>query len=142
MMCGFFFGVFGAYFLFRMMRWRGRCGPGGWHGPRRSRRRGWLDWMFTRLDTTHGQEKVIQEAASEIEEAVRSAKGLGRKHKRDLADILRGDEFDHEAVGEAWSEQDEALEKVRMSIVSSLQKVHEVLERRQRDQLADMLDAR
>ena len=82
----------------------------------------------------------MREAADDVEEAVRDFKGLGRKHKRDLADILRGDEFDHEAVGEAWSEQDAALEKIRLRLVTSMQKVHEVLEPRQREQLADMLE--
>lgn len=82
----------------------------------------------------------MREAAEDVEDVVKDAKGLGRKQKRDLADILRGDAFDHEAVGEVWSEQDEALEKIRLQILTSLQKVHDVLEPRQREQLADMLE--
>lgn len=147
-MCGFFLGLLGAAILFkigRRMMYGGGCGGGrrrhmrrGGYGRRFSGR--WLDWLFERLDTSHGQEKVMREAAREVEDAMRSVKGLGRKHKRDLADIIRGNDFDHEAVGETWTEQDQALEKVRMSIVTALQKVHEVLEPRQREQLADMLE--
>ncbi len=119
----------------------GRHGFSGRHGHRHERRRRrWLDWLFAELDTTHGQEKVILEASREVEDALRSAKGLGKKHRRDLGDILRAESFDHAVVGEAWTEQDEALEKARMAIVTALQKVHEVLEPRQRAQLADIVD--
>jgi Spy/CpxP family protein refolding chaperone len=154
-MCGFFFGLLGALIVFKVAshrhhlggcgghhrRFRHHHGYGHGHGRRfERRRRHWMDWLFTRLDTTHGQEKVILDAAREVEDAVRGARGLGKKQRRDLGDILRGESFDHEAVGQAWTEQDEALEKARMAVLTALQRVHEVLEPRQRAQLADMID--
>lgn len=151
-MCGFFLGLFGALIAFKLVAFRHRYGGcharghrfgGGRHhrkGRYERRRRRWLDWIFSELDTTHGQEKVILEASREIEDALKGAKGLGKKHRNDLGDILRAETFDHATVGEAWTEQDEALEKVRMAIVTALQKVHEVLEPRQRAHLADIID--
>lgn len=149
-MCGFFLGLLVMFLVLRCVMgrrcWRrrggGRFGPWDGAGRRSWGRRRVLEWLFSKLDTSHGQEKVIREAVGEVEEAFRGTKGLGRKHVRNLADALRGAEFRHDSVAEIWSEQDQALENLRMALLNALQAIHGVLEPEQRDLLADLIERR
>ena len=147
-MCGFLLGLLMMFVVFKFAR-RGAfwgCRRFGRHGAgldgRSWRYRRILDWLFSRLDTTHGQEKVIREAVGEIEEAFRGTRGLGRKHIRNLADAIRAEDFGHDEVAEVWTEQDQALEKLRVSMLNALQAVHGVLEPEQRQTLGDMIERR
>ena len=151
MMCAFFLGLLMMFLIARGTGWRGfrRRGRHGWCAGRGEGRAGvgWgrrrmMDWLFSKLDTSHGQEKVIREAVDEVEEALRSTRGLGRKHVRNVADALRGPDFGHDGVAEVWAEQDQALERVRMAVLNALQSVHGVLEPEQRDKLADLVERR
>jgi hypothetical protein len=146
---------------FRRRRWyayggHGRCGgeDRGWghrhhdhHGDRHRDRdehgfgKRWiLRSLYERLDTTPGQEKVIAQAFDEIQAAVKAAKGDWSTARSRVADAMRGNEFDHEAVGEAWAKHDNAEESMRVKIITSLQLVHDALDERQRKILADLLE--
>jgi hypothetical protein len=104
-------------------------------------KRYFLRFLFERLDTTPGQEKVILEAFDEIKEAMKKAKGEWRTSFSDFAKAIRGTEFDHGAVGEAFVRHDGLFEQARMAVITALQKVHEALDEKQRAILADLIEA-
>lgn len=157
---GLFFGFIGLVLLFKIARayrrhayyayggyYGGHCGGGGrWErNYRRERENGFgkrfvLRSLFERLDTTPGQEKVIARAFDEIKEAMASARGDWNSSKIRMADALRGTEFDHEAVGDAWAKHDTAFEALRLKIATSMQAVHEALDEKQRQILADLIE--
>lgn len=158
------FGFIGLVLLFKIARayrrhryfayggyYGGRCGGGGggghWEHHRRDPResggpgkRFILRSLFERLDTTPGQEKVIARAFDELREALGSAKSDWNASKVRMADALRGSEFDHEAVGDAWAKHDTAFEAMRLKIATSMQEVHEALDEKQRKILADLIE--
>lgn len=166
-MFGFFVGTVCLIALFvvlkRGRRWGhgGRCGHGygGWHGhhghhgwgppgahegderPRPGGRwsRYGLRWLFERLDTTPGQEKVISEAAEEVFTAVRAARGEVGDTRKDLGRAVAADDLDLDAIGSAWARQDEKLATVREAVTGALAKVHDALDERQRKELARIL---
>lgn len=100
-----------------------------------------LRWLFERLDTTHGQEKVILEAVEELRTPLRDAREDWRATLPGLARATRGAELDHGAIAEIWTRHDRSLEAVRLAVTTSLARVHEVLDERQRRILADLLES-
>jgi len=124
-------GALAAYLLFRL--------SGRWHARARDPR-GPLRWLFRRLDTTHGQEKVIVDAAEALRSSFRDAKEQLHRSRTSLGEALRAEEFSHERVADAWVRQDEALEKLRLALSTGLHQVHETLDPRQRATLAELLE--
>lgn len=126
--------------------WQGRDGDeergeGGDRDPRQGfGRRFFLRFLFEKLDTTPGQEKVIAEAFEEIKEAVKNAKSEWAASRTRVADAMRGAEFDVEAVGDAWARHDSTFEAVRLKITTTMQRVHEVLDEHQRKILAELIE--
>lgn len=98
-----------------------------------------LRGFFIRLQTTPGQERVIVDALKELKGAFAKASASQRKSARDLADALRGDQLSTEAMGGVFESLDEGVEAIRSGAFSSLSKIHEVLEPRQREAFADLL---
>lgn len=132
----------------------GSCGGGGWgyrggHHHEGGWRDGadwdrggpfWLRGLFERLGTSAAQEKVIRDA---IDEARRSASDLrdeGRHTRSDVARAVRSPSFDETVLGELFARHDTHLEKVRKDMVGVLAKVHAVLDDRQRDILAQIIE--
>lgn len=139
-MLGFFCGALFAVALYKISRHgfgRGRCGGRSRRG---GRHRMMLNWLFRRLDTTHGQEKVVKEASVEVEAALRDARDQFGASLQSLARALRSDEFGHEQVADAWVRQDDAVEKTRLALTTAMQSLHGTLERDQRHTLADMVE--
>lgn len=112
--------------------WRGRHGFGGRYVLRR---------VLERLDTTPGQEKVIRSALDELREEARDLRGEARATRGDLATALRADELDRDAIDRVFAKHDELLERLRASLLRSVEQVHGTLDDRQRRELADMLEA-
>lgn len=134
-MFGFFFGVIttlGAV-AFARRRWALHQ-PGG-------RRRRMMRWLFRRLDTSYGQEKVLLGASEEIERAAAELRAQLRASVEGLGGTLRGDEFDAERLADAWVRQDEAIAKLRLALSNALQQAHETLEPGQRQLVADLVQA-
>jgi hypothetical protein len=104
-------------------------------------KRYFLRWLFERLDTTPGQEKVILEAFDEIKESLKKAKGEWTSSFSDFAKAIRGAEFDHSAVGDAFVRHDGVFEQARMAVINALQRVHDALDEKQRGILADLIEA-
>lgn len=122
-------------------RWRhGGWRHGGWgYGPPWNWRRFMLRQIFERLETTPGQERVILEAADELESALRNMRGEVGRLREDLANAIAGDTFHAEALNEAFARQDQQIASVRQAITSAFSKVHQALDPRQRAILADIL---
>lgn len=140
--------------------WHGRRGwRGGWGGPGRGcgpgyggegeggearggegfGRRMALRWLFERLDTTPGQEKVIREAADELHDAMRDSKAEWRKVSADVSEALKSPEFGHAAMGTAFSRLEQNLESFKTAATGALGSVHGALDERQRKILADLI---
>ncbi|MCP3098706.1 periplasmic heavy metal sensor [Myxococcus sp. K15C18031901] len=139
-MFGFVFGTACLAGLFYTMRggrhWRHH--PGG-----RGARWGWrfrLRWLFERLETSPGQEKVIIQAAEEVFEAFSKLRDQVRPSRTTLGAAMRGEHFDGAAVRELFTQHDVALEEARRVLQGALAQVHEALDPRQRRELADLLE--
>ena len=121
-------------------------GHGGWD---RSEGRGeggaWpsfaLRGLFSRLDTTPGQEKVIRQAAQEIFTAMAPLRGELDDTRKDIAKAVRTGTVDEVALGELFARHDEKLREARKAFIGALAKVNEALDEDQRKRLADMLDS-
>jgi uncharacterized membrane protein len=98
-----------------------------------------MRYVFQRLDTTPGQEKVIMEAVEEITQAVNGAKDEVRQSKGDVARALSGEEFDAGAIGAAYARQDDVITKVRDAVTGALAKVHDALDPKQREELSRLI---
>ncbi|MCE9667854.1 periplasmic heavy metal sensor [Myxococcus stipitatus] len=139
-MFGFVFGtacLAGLFYTARGGRhWRhhpwGRGGHGGW--------RFRLRWLFERLDTSPGQEKVLIRAAEEVFEAFAKVRDEAGPSRTTVATALRGEHFDGGAVREMFTRHDAALEEARRVFQGALAQVHEALDPRQRRELADLLE--
>jgi hypothetical protein len=98
-----------------------------------------LRWLFERLDTTHGQEKVILEAVEEIRKPWATLKEELHGGVSAISEAFTGESFDHEKIAHQWVEQDKAMEQARVALTTGLSRVHEVLNADQRRTLADLL---
>jgi len=145
----------------------GGCGPGyghgrchdhwhdhhdGWGGPGPGFGRGrWggggfgdgflMRGLFSRLQTTPDQEKVIRSAFDKVRETLHEARGEWRDTS-ELSSLLRSDTFDRTAAEGLSGKADASFAKVRVVIVEALAQIHEVLDDRQRRILADIVESR
>jgi Spy/CpxP family protein refolding chaperone len=119
----------------------GRFGGGPFGGFGGGRRRG-LYGLFSALDATPAQEKVILSAIDEVKQAAREGRGEFRQSREDLARAFRADSFDAEVMGNAFARHDEHLERLRKAVTGALARIHDALDEKQRAQLAEWLDSR
>ncbi len=143
-------------------RWAHGCGHGyggygGWHGHHGGPGRGfghgppWARWgggggfaerfLFSRLETTPGQEKVIRDAFQKVRETAREARAEWRDTS-ELSALLRGETFDRTAAEGLSGKADASFAKLRVVIVEALAQIHEALDDRQRRILADFIESR
>ncbi|AKT39414.1 Spy/CpxP family protein refolding chaperone [Chondromyces crocatus] len=167
-MVGFLIGTACLVGLFSMLRrggWEGRCGGRGWGGDWQGRfggpwdgeggppwsrgggggfqgrRRRMLGFLFERLDTTAGQEKVITAALDDLRSTAEAHRGELRRTRADVAAATRSPSFDETRLGELFARHDDALTTMRKELVGALAKIHAVLDDRQRERLADLLES-
>lgn len=137
-MFGFFFGtacLAGLFYTLRRGRWHHRHGgPGRWSW--RGRMRG----LFEHLDTSPGQEKVIVQAADELTEAFEKMRDELSATRAAVARSLRGETFDPAVLTELDARHEELVANLRRTLRTSLSKIHEALDPKQRRELADMLE--
>lgn len=145
-------GVLGIVALKRARRChRGGChgggchGYGGWHG----HHHGWggfghrpwfLHAALARLDATPAQERAIVGEIDRLQQRVQGAKVNLREGRGDLAAAVRGATLDDTALGGVLGRLDGTTAEVRAAIVDALRNIHAVLDDRQREALAQMLD--
>jgi len=118
-------------------------GHGGWaHGgwSERGRNAFGLRWVFERLDTTPGQEKVIRQAYDEVRASMNAGRGELDASRREIAAAIRTGNIDETQMGALYARHDEALRTMRTTFFGALAKVTEALDEDQRKTLADMLD--
>jgi Spy/CpxP family protein refolding chaperone len=117
-------------------------GWGGHHGADWGERGGpfWLRGLFQRLDTSPGQEKVIREAVDEMRRSASEMRDEARRSREDVAKAVKSPSFDETVMGELFARHDTHLEKLRKDAVGAIAKVHAVLDDRQREILAQMIE--
>ncbi|WP_342375315.1 periplasmic heavy metal sensor [Myxococcus stipitatus] len=104
---------------------------------------GWrmkLRWLFERLETSPGQEKVIIKATEELTESLSGLRDELTPTRTTLAQAMRGEHFDSAAVRERFAQHDVRMEELRRTVLGALSQVHEALDPRQRRELADILE--
>lgn len=97
-------------------------------------------WLLHKLDASPGQERILRNAFESIRSsAVDFAEG-GQTSRRELAQLLREPNFDNQGVNDWFVAREHEFEKVRESAVRALAEVHEVLDDRQREALAKLIE--
>lgn len=97
-------------------------------------------WLLHKLDASPGQERILRNAFESIRSAAVDFAEGGQTSRRELAQLLRESEFDNERVNDWFVEREHEFEKVRESAVRALAEVHEVLDDRQRESLAKLIE--
>jgi len=136
--CGPSFGGCGSH-------WRGGPWDGnGDGGP--SRRHGfgpggsfWLRGLFSRLDTTPGQEREIRAAIEELQHTAVDLKSGLRGSRDDVARAVGGEVFDDAAFAEASTRADVTAGQLKDAFANALRKIHAVLDPKQRERLAELV---
>lgn len=135
-------------------QWRGagcgappwQHGPDEWHegrpgrgfGPLGARRA--LRMLFWRLDTSPGQEKAIRAEIEKLVERLWTAKRSLHQSRGALAQAMRGEKFDEAPIAESLAAHEHEIREIKGEIMAALGRVHEVLDQRQRELLAEMLE--
>jgi hypothetical protein len=120
-------------------RWGGWRHEGAWERSGRAGSRGPLRWLFERMDTSPGQEKVIAEAADALRGTMSGWHDDTERMRSDVARSIRGETFDPAALEEAFARAEARLSTVRETLRGQAARVHEALDSRQRAELADLL---
>jgi uncharacterized membrane protein len=119
---------------------------GGWrhahHHGRSARRRFMLRMAFERLDATPAQERAIVAELDKLEERVRATRERLPAARTELATALRGPTLDDVTLGAALGHVDGATGEVRAAGLDALKAIHALLDAKQREALADLLDRR
>ena len=107
---------------------------------RRSFRGGGLYRVLSRLAASPGQEKVIRGTVEELRQRGRTLWTSAREARPALADLIRADRLDEQAL-DAWFESRfSALRDMQAGIRRGLSEVHDVLDDRQRKELAHLVE--
>jgi hypothetical protein len=136
-MIGFLIGTACLIGLFKVLR--GGRAWGRWRSGTH-RGRSFLRYLFHRLDTSPGQEKVIMAALEDMWTQKRALSDEFLQTRKDVARAMRGEVFDEVALGEAFSRQDSLLQQLRDTVSRAMKTVHEALDDRQRKLAGDMLE--
>jgi hypothetical protein len=118
---------------------------GGWGGGRHDAgwdRGGpfWLRGLFERLGTSPAQEKVIRDAIDEMRRSASDLRDEARQTRSDVAKAVRSSSLDETVLGELFARHDTHLERMRKDMVGVLGKVHVVLDDRQREIFAQLIE--
>jgi LTXXQ motif family protein len=126
---------------------RGRWGgfSGGFRGHDEHGYGGFGEGFFLRalleqLDASPAQEKVIVNAVHEIRDEARKQREELKKTRADIAKAMRGSSFDEVLFGELFARHDAVMEHMRKTAMGSLGKVHEALDEKQRERLAELIE--
>ncbi|MEM6291582.1 MAG: periplasmic heavy metal sensor [Myxococcota bacterium] len=124
---------------------------GGWggeapwrRGPQwRMRTRGverMAGWLAERLEASPEQYRVIRNEVEQFHDKTGDLRREMRLSRDDIAKAMRGDSFDEEIMGESFARQDDRIREVREQLVGALARIHDVLDERQRQRLAEAMD--
>lgn len=135
--------------LFRRL-WRGsrhgrrtrelRCGGAARRWGRRGLGRSfWLRALFSELDTTPGQEREIRAALEDLRTTAREARGGLFGARTEIARAVGGEAFDEAAFTAATTRADDAAGRMKEALRTALERVHAILDPKQRERLAELL---
>lgn len=135
------------------------CGHGGWYGSHHHHGHGWdrggwdrggwsrggwgrrgLYMALSRLDATPAQERAIVGEVDRLHERLHAAKASMRDARPDLAAAIRGPSLDDAALGAVLGRVDSATTEARSAVTEALRNIHGLLDERQREQVAELLD--
>ncbi len=147
-------GVLGAVAFHKARRCRGGyygygyggCGHHhGWGGPPWAHRhhgfgRRGLYMVLSRLDASPAQERAIIGEIDKLKERLRGARAGVKDARPDLAAALRNPVLDDAALGAVLGRVDAATGEGRAAVLDALRNIHAVLDDKQREQLADLID--
>jgi hypothetical protein len=159
-------GIIGAVMLFKVVRaifWRrrmmhygyaGGCGSRGFSGGCGSRGRWgggppwargpgnsfWLRAIFSKLDTTPGQEREIRSAIEDFQREARGAKDGLKGAREKLARAFGPEALDEAGLIEARASAEDVTGKVKDAFATALRRIHGVLDPKQRERLAELLE--
>jgi Spy/CpxP family protein refolding chaperone len=150
-MLGLIFGTVCLIALFRVLRRSGygrfaHDGPGCGYAPFAGWRRGfggprtWLRSIFERLETTPAQEKAILSALTDLRGSRSVLREEAQRTRVDVRDALAGGLIDDSRLEETFARHDRLLAQLRVSFVETMKQISEVLDERQRKQLAAILE--
>ncbi len=112
---------------------------GGWGGDR-----GGAGFMlraiFEQIDATPEQERVIVKAVDEVRDEARKQRDELGKTRADIAKAMRSPSFDEVLLGELFARHDTVMEAMRRTVTGALAKVHVVLDDKQRERVADLIE--
>ncbi|HEY5949979.1 MAG TPA: Spy/CpxP family protein refolding chaperone [Kofleriaceae bacterium] len=111
-------------------------GGGGWGG----RGRRGLYMALSHLDASPAQERAIIGEIDKLHERLHGAKRNLKDSRGDLAAAVRGPVLDDAALGAVLGRVDAATGEARTAALEALRNIHAVLDDKQREQLADILD--
>lgn len=134
-MFGFLVGTVCLIALVKVVR-----GGGRWGHHAGGRRRWAMRYVFERLGTTPGQERVIEEVVDEVERKGRAVKEELSKLRADVAKAMRGEQFDTAQAREAMDRQQTLIDELRAAAIAGMQKIHEALDPEQRKRVGDLLE--
>ena len=125
-----------------------RCSRGYWgHGWHHHNHFGWggrgrhgLYYALSRLDASPAQERAIIAEIDKLKERLWAARANLKEGRGDLAAALRGPTLDDAALGAVLGRVDGATAEARAAVVDALRNIHAVLDDKQREQLAEILD--
>jgi len=110
----------------------------GWHGGGRGRRG--LYMALSHIDASPAQERAIISEVEKLKERLRSAKVNLKDGRADLAAAVRGPVLDDAALGAVLGRVDTATGEARAATLEAIRNIHAVLDDKQREQVAEILD--
>jgi Spy/CpxP family protein refolding chaperone len=121
------------------------CGYGGWH----HHHGGWygnswgrrgLYMALARLEASPAQERAIIAEVDKLRDRLHAARSSVRDARPDLAAAVRGPSMDDAALGAVLGRVDNATAEARGAVMDALRNIHGLLDDRQRQQVADLID--
>lgn len=97
-------------------------------------------WLLHKLDASPGQERILRNAFDSIRTSAIDFVEGGKASRRELAELFREPNFDSNRVNDWFVAREHEFMKVRESAVSALAEAHEVLDDRQRETLAKLIE--
>jgi Spy/CpxP family protein refolding chaperone len=145
-------GVLG-FIAARKARGCGGCHGGHHHGWHRHRHHGWhgrrhmfgrggygLHMALAHIDATPAQERAIVAEMDKLHERLYAARTNLKDTRGDIASAIRGPVLDDASLGAVLGRVDTATGEVRGAFLDTLRNIHALLDDKQREQLADLLD--
>ena len=122
--------------------WHGYHGghPGGWHHRGGGMGRRGLYMALAHIDASPAQERAIIAEVGKLKDRVRDARHSVKDARGDLAAAVRGPTLDDAALGAVLGRVDGATGEARSAVLEALRNIHAVLDDKQRQQLAELLD--